>query len=154
MCPHTWHFAGLVSQAWERKIQHGWSRNAPQMTLDLLKNKYRRTMHPCVSRCQAAFLQLVDLLNTQLSSYHWLTLTLTLTRLRLEEAIVNLDKVGGGSVVNFNHPNTLTMSVSVSVTLFMYMGVYVCMCVYIFMYILCILYEYMFMICMLIYVNT
>jgi hypothetical protein len=34
----------------------------------------------------------------------------------LEAAIVNLDKVGDGAVVNFNHPNKLNVTVSVTVT--------------------------------------
>ncbi len=36
--------------------------------------------------------------------------------LRLETAIVDLDKVGGGEVVNLNHPNKLFVPVTVTVT--------------------------------------
>ncbi len=28
MCHHRWRFTGLLSQAWERKIHHRWSRHA------------------------------------------------------------------------------------------------------------------------------
>jgi hypothetical protein len=38
-------------------------------------------------------------------------------------AIVDLDKVGGGAVVNFHHPNKSTVTVTVTVTVTMTVNV-------------------------------